>query len=317
VDFPGCLPHQGLRVYCIEEIPFARRSLFCELTFPLFRPLLTADDADARRVFVGVALFGQPIALAIGEVDQENKAQADIHSIFVAAPHRRRSLGSMLLTRLEEILLDRGAQLGRFTYMSGLPQTPSVEALLRKNGWLEPRHRMMICDGEFDLITQAPWMQRRSFHSDFSTFLWRELSPDERAGILDRQAREPWYPEELSPFRNQHLMEPTMSLGLRYRGEIVGWCIAHRISIDTVRFFSFFVRRDVQGIGRAVPLLANSIYLSVGTPIFKARFDVAMDNLAMLQFVRNRMAPYLTDIRYILRSHKRLQPSRSLEMRSA
>jgi GNAT superfamily N-acetyltransferase len=304
-------------LYRIQQISLRSRSLFSELTFPLFRPLLSAADTDSRYVFLGVALLNQPVALGIAEIDQEDKTQGDVLSICVAMQYRRNGLGTRLLKLMEETMADRGVHLGRFTYMSGLPQTPAVEAMLRRSGWLEPRYRMMICDVEFDGISKAPWMQCRSLPPEFATFPWSDLTNAERQDILDRQAKQHWYPEELTPFRNEHLIEPAMSLGLRYRDEAVGWCIAHRLSMETVRYASLFVRRDLQAMGRAVQLLAKSIYLCVGTPIYKGRFDVAMDNPAMLRFVKTRMAPYLASIRYVLRSHKRLQALQELETRSA
>ena len=35
------------------------------------------------------------------------------------------------------------------------------------------------------------------------------------------------------------------SLGLRYRGEVVGWVINHRMDERTVRFTCSFMRRDL------------------------------------------------------------------------
>ena len=311
------LPPLDLIVYRICPLPFQSRSNFTALTFPLFRPLLTTVEADSRCVFVGATLLNQPVALGIAEIDQEDQTRGEVLSIFVAPQHRRNGLGSKLLNMLEGAMAERGAQSGRLTYMTGLPQTPALESMLSRGQWMEPRCRMMVCDGEFDQIIKAPWMRNRELPPEFSMFPWSELTQAERQEIADRQATQQWYPEVLTPYRNEHLVEPAMSLGLRYKGEIVGWCIAHRLSVDTVRFASLFVRRDLQTVGRAVQLLANSIYLSVGTPIYKARFDVAMDNPGMLRFIKTRMAPYLTNISYILRSHKRLQAAEQLEMKSA
>lgn len=299
------LPHPHASMYSVEEIAFPQRALFRDLTFPLFRPLLITPQLDNRYFTLGVELGGEPVGLAVAEIDQQDPAQADIHSIAVAAQHRRRGIGVALMNRLEEVLLERGVGLGRFTYMSGLPQTPSVEAMLRKCGWSEARPRMMVCRGDMPSILKAPWMQERSFPPEFSVFSWCALSAEERAGILAKQSASPWYPEELTPFKNEQQIEPINSLGLRYNGEIVGWCIGHVMTADTVRYSSLFVRREHQITGRAIPLLANSIYRLLDAPHYKlAMFDVAMDNVPMLRFVKTRMAPYLISVRYILRSHR-------------
>jgi hypothetical protein len=165
---------------------------------------------------------------------------------------------------------------------------------------------MLICESDFETITKAPWMEHRALPPEFSLFPWVELSSEERASIIESQSRNPWFSEQLTPFFQEHLIEPVSSLGLRYQGQIVGWCISLRVAVDTIQYVRLFVREDLQPLGRAISLLANSIYRHENTEVNKAKFDVAMHNSKMLRFVQRRMMPYLKYSYFIKRSFKRL-----------
>ena len=304
-------------MYEIETIPLNRRLSFESLTFPYFRPLLTEAGLNNRLVTIGASLLRQPVGLALAEIDAEDRSKAEIHSIAVAAAHRKVGLGYRLLQEMEEALAQRGVTNVQITYMSGLPYTSIIEKLLQRSQWMEPRYRMMVCESDMQTISEAPWMQERSFPPEFSVFQWCDRTAADLADLRERQAVKPWYPEELTPFKDEHLLEPYSSLGLRFKGQLIGWCLTHVLDSETVRYSTLFVAEEHQKMGRAIPLLACSITDLRKSQYFKARFDVALDSKPMIRFVKRRMSPYLLSLRYILRSYKDLSTVLQAEKRSA
>lgn len=97
----------------------------------------------------------------------------------------------------------------------------SLEGLLEKLHWGAPTLRMRICESDFESITRAPWMARRKFPPGYEVFPWVNLTAAEREDIVARKQEQEWYPDQLSPFWMEALLEPVGSLGLRYKGEIV------------------------------------------------------------------------------------------------
>jgi GNAT superfamily N-acetyltransferase len=282
---------------------------YAHLTFPYFRPWL--DQRDDNLVAIGARLIGEPIGLLLARVGD---AQAgEIHSVYVAEAHRRRGIAARLLAEAECELFRRGAVGSVLTYMDGGPSTPALEGLLDKLGWGPPTPRMLVCRSDFETITKAPWMAKREFPAEFEVFQWSDLTASDREDILDRQRRCEWFPELLTPFWKEDQIEPVSSLGLRYRGEIVGWCISHRVDRETIRFARLFVRKDLQSTARAVALLAQSIYRHQNTEVQKAIYDVAAQNETMLRFVQRRLAPYMKSMRTIQRRAKRFDATLARE----
>lgn len=273
-------------------------------TYPFYRPRFLTGDPD----LIGVAAHsgGHPVGFALASVRAADRRIADLLSVSVAVPQRRRGYGAALLGQMEEAMRNRSCIAAAAIYMTNKSYTEAVEGLLDKAGWSEAERRMLFCESDFATITKAPWMAQRAFPDGYEPFLWSTLSPAERQGILDRQCREQWYPETLTPFWMEDTIEPVSSLGLRYGGEIVGWCISHRVNRDTIRFARLFVRREFQGTARAIPLLAQSIYRHENTEVDKAIFDVAPHNDIMLRFVERRMKPYLLKMYWTMQRRKLL-----------
>jgi GNAT superfamily N-acetyltransferase len=291
-------------LHSLERLSAQRAEDFAALTFPYFRSLLS----DPASVAVGAIALGQPAGLALAGPENEHPGVARIHSIAVAAPYRGAGLGRALFDRVEQELAAGGYAGASAVYMQGLPHSPRIERALDARGWLPARRRMLICESDFATITRAPWMARPQFPPEYEVFRWVDRTPQDDEAIRGRQAREPWYPETLSPYPEPERVEPLSSLGLRLRGEAVGWCITHRMRHDTIRFFRLFVRRDLQRLGRAAQLLAESIWRHEGTEVDKAYFDVATHNPEMLRFVDRRLAPWLLVKRWIVRRSHAFEP---------
>jgi len=269
------------------------------LTFPYYRHLLRSDDDDL--LAVGASCFGQPAGLAVARTNTGERFVAEVLSLAVGLPYRRQGIGFQLLERLQTELTASGCKAMFGLHMSNRPSSAALEALLQKHGWETPERRMMICESDFDTITKAPWMARREFPPEFEVFQWTTLSAAERQWLLENND---WYPELLTPFYYEERIEPVSSLGLRYQGQIAGWCITHRVDRETIRFVRLFVRKELQSLGRSIMLLAQSIYRHEYTEVYKAIFDVAIHNPAMIRFVETRMAPYMQSICWTQRSKK-------------
>lgn len=268
-----------------------------KLTYPTFRPRLRTLDFNNFIVALGVHLGSQPVGLVLVETSTDHKS-AEILSLFVIPEHRGRGLGKTLLTYIEEELCQRGCSQANFVYVSNTT-TSSLEQILKQCNWSTPKPRMLVCSSPIINFKNAPWLKlHNALPSGYTIFPWVELTKQEREMIQKQQINSPWYPEILCPFEEEESVEPFNSLGLRYQNQVVGWMITHRVATDTVRYTKLFVRKDLQHLGRAIPLLAKAIKLHLERKEnTKGVFTVTVDNTLMIKFACRRLAPYLTSIR--------------------
>lgn len=172
--------------------------------------------------------------------------------------------------------------------------------LLKAKSYSPPKFSGLVCKSrDRGKILNAPFLKKSLLPPSCEVFLWKDLPQAERAFIKDKQKQSPWYPEILSPFSNEADIEFLNSLGLRYRGEIAGWVITHRISKKTIRYTTSFVREDLQQYGFTAPLLIEAIKIHMTSPesfvATDASFIIPASFEGMIAFAQKRLIPYLEE----------------------
>ncbi|MBO9540561.1 GNAT family N-acetyltransferase [bacterium] len=270
---------------------------FQHLSYPIYRPQLRNAAQSGTLVAIGVSDGTRAVGLVLADHPRDSRLGV-VLSLYVTPQYRRRGLGKTLFGLLGDELRRRGCFEAKASFMDGTPSTPGVERILSHHDWSQPLERVWVCTGTRESIVSLPWLQDLPLPEAFEMFPWNALRDDERQALLEQEAVAPGYPAILSPFREEHLLEPLNSLGLRYRGQVVGWLITHRIAPDTIRYTSLFVREELQALGRAIPLVARAIRLQLEDGgANKGTFAVLVQNRAMANFIHRRLAPHLASIR--------------------
>lgn len=278
--------------YQIFPVNNAQAVLFEKFTYPIYRPLLKMLGKDSSLSAVAIMLEQQPIGLALVKIDNN---QSEILSFFIHPEHRGKGLGKKLLTQVEIELRKRKCYQVRVIYVSNAT-TPAFERILEQLNWTVPQLRMLVCKGVIEKFQDSPLLSL-TLPSSYLIFPWIELTQKERKKIQQQQLSSPWYPEVLSPFDEEEMIEPINSLGLRYQDQVVGWMITHRVAQDTIRYTKLFVKQELQSLGRAIPLLTTALKLQLEkSDARKGVFTVIADNSKMIKFVDKRLNSYLTSM---------------------
>jgi GNAT superfamily N-acetyltransferase len=299
--------------YALEPLDTASIEPYRGLTYPAVWPLAPKLAADRGAPLVAIGARGPdgPAALVVAEYGAESRVGV-LTSLYTVPGHRGRGLASGLLARLEATLAARGCRELRVLYERPAGETTAADRLLARRGFPPPAVRGLVgrCQGAD--LRRAPWVERAVLPAAFASFPWAALSPAEREALRERERSAPWYPAVLSPFSDELRLEPLNSLGLRHRGEVVGWQVNHRIAPDTIRYTAMFVREDLQPFGLAIPLMAEAIrrHVDEGPPgVDRATFVVPVEAAGMRRFVEQRMRPYLASVTDSLEAVKPLPSS--------
>lgn len=265
---------------------------FEHLTFPLYRPLLRSTDAGVLRVAADCGSAGAGLALANNE---------NVLSVAVSKAFRNQGLGTSLLSHLERVMAAAGMQYAWLTYMSDSPSTPALERILQKNEWHSPVQRMVVCRSTIQKLVEGAWVRR---HARYVGTPWKEVP----TAALDALRAADDYPQELSPFTEDHAIEKTNSIALMTDDGIGGWMITHRIAPDTVRYTKLYVREAQRRLGFA--LVAEALARHADSPLAleapNCSMDYKADNRAMSNFVHRHLGPTLVSVTVTKGSMKRL-----------
>lgn len=291
-------------MYTLNRIEWAfEASAYQAFTFPLFRPQLQVLKPGSAIIAIAASNAIEPVGLALSEIQPDGKL-AQVLSIFVAPSYRGQGVGTALLRRLESELRSQGCTHLELVYTTGKPTTPALERLLEICHWASPQPRMLVGKSTCSSIMNASWMKRTALPANYSLFPWQEITQEDRIAL--QQQQNSWIPPQLMPFQHEQNLESLNSLGLRYRGDVVGWIITHRLNPDTIRYTSGFVRPDLQKAGRYISLIANAIQLQIDAEVPFGIWTVPFVYPAMVSFVRQRMLPYMSSIEESRISSKKL-----------
>jgi GNAT superfamily N-acetyltransferase len=277
----------------------------CEaMTFPRFRHLLLMypaprypGEGDRQNVHaVGVvAMRGrQPAGLCLAAIPENTPAEADLLSIFVVPDLRRRGLATDLLASAEAALVARGVERADGTYMTGKESIAALERVLAKRGWEPPVLRTVTVRFTPDEARTTPWYGRNLLPRGAEIVPWQAITAEEKQRLFDANAKDPWIAEGLEPWAHERLgFEPESSVAMRFRGELVGWVINHRVSSDTVRFTLSFMRPDLARRAAILALYTASIEKVGGAGYAYCMFITPVKYEGMVDFIINRCKPWI------------------------
>jgi len=272
------------------------------MTFPAYRHLLALrpvsrhpEQGDEKLVQpIGVvAVAGTGIlGLALAELPLGAEGAPELLSLFVDEGLRGHGVGTALIEALERELAAKGCRELRAVYMTGKPSIPAVERIFAKRGWNAPEARTVTLRFTPEEALQTPWFRRIRLSSEYQVVPWAEITPAERDGLRESNERKPWIAAGLEPWRHDRNFHAGSSLGLRYKGEVVGWVINHQVTSDTVRFTCSFMRKDLGRRGRIMPLYTVSLERLREAGIRQCTFVTPVSYKTMVDFARKRCAPW-------------------------
>ena len=176
------------------------------------------------------------------------------------------------------------------------PMVSRIRPVLTGLGWDAGCH--LRCFGfEFARIATAPWVQNCRDARDCEIVPWTALSAAQRARIEAT---------DLSPFAQERYLEPACSIALVRRGEVAGWSISTRESVEAVYIASVFVAEDLRAHGAGARLIAETLRRGAAAGIRSASFEVEPHRHAMLRFAERHLLPYVSTDLNIYRTWKNL-----------
>lgn len=292
------------------------------MTFPVYRQLLglepttrhpeQGDEQPVQPVALAARAAGEVVGLALAELPLAPGEPPELLSLFVLPEWRGRGIATALVEALEGAVAGAGFRELTTVYTAGRPSIDAVESVLRRRGWSRPEARTVsvrFSPAAF-LATGLFEPQRiAALGARLQIFPWRELTERDREEIRASHERSPWITPALAPWRFEKAgFDEVSSVGARYRGEVVGWVINHRVERDYVRFTCSFMRKDISRRGRIVPLYDAALRALAAEGCRRSSFVTPVCYPNMIRFIERWIAPIAEFVGETRGSRKDLAP---------
>jgi len=231
-------------VTCHQLLVKSELAIFESMAMRNHFALAMAHIGDQRLISIGAFVQKRPVGLLLGFT--ESKHIASIRSVYVLPEMRRKRIASRMIENAEHLVEANGIEaisLSVFIPSESLP----IRGVIKTRNWKpEPRRLRILeslCSSDMGL-RDAPWRKKRLVNRDIEVFPWHEVRQEELDILArDSQSENCWYDRKLSPLIDNTYLYAPLSIGLRYKGEIIGWSIAHRLNNDPINFSVMFSRR--------------------------------------------------------------------------
>lgn len=284
----------------IAELPPAEIDAIKPLQQPYLKsspnPQDLYDPENRNLLAITASQDNKPVALLLTYLPL-GKNIGEIVSVYVTHEYRRRQIGSHLVELLKEYAKKHELKQIGIVYPSSIPDSPCIEGFLNKNNF--SGKRFMLAEFIFDSLKfHPPWFLRNyQMPKDFEVFPWYQLSYEEAQSLKEKYSKN-IIPFDVYPLARPGIFEPLNSLGLRYKGEVIGWMVNSRTASDIINYNTLYIDYDFQSIGYAIYLLVDSLNIHKQTQIKWGIFKVSIPYSSgkWLRFIRHRLAPYANEI---------------------
>lgn len=296
--------------FSLLNISTASAPLFAALTFPHLRPAFLHFDPTGGLVAVGATLDGWPVGLAVAR--QTQPTQAELLSVMVRPAHREKGIASELLASLEKALVRRGVRAVTGVFPDRAPTVAALERVLAKNGWPSAQPILRVYRGQVPYPPDYPWMPAALEPPEgFEIFPWSDLTRPELAALKAHLTGDKRYQGAYVGTLKEDF-EPRTSLGLRYGGEVVGWCFTGLVPENRLLYYEgYFIRSDMRRFSRVS--LGQSLVSNVIHRHWECRedmpnfgFSVEVENRHMLRFSARYFEPFCRHVYHLKRAGKNL-----------
>ena len=260
---------------------------YAGMTFPSLAPGSPGlARVTGELLAVSAMCDGTMVGMAVAE--RHDDGSAGLVSLMVQPEMRLRGIATRMVAYLQKFLTQEGVRELRVRFHASAATTASFEPLLRRLAWSAPQTDFVLIQSSAELLCTTGWNTRFPLAAPYTLFPWLQATPDDLAAAAALGA-----PVLLLPPASMQGVEGAVSLGLRCRGTLVGWLIAHRVDAYTVRYSSLYVAPSHRARGQALALIAEGVGCQRLAGIPRAKAAIAPDSTAFLRLQQRHLHSFL------------------------
>lgn len=285
-------------MYRIEILPLDQIEPYLSFTFPYYREQIEQGPQQGKWIAIGAAEHTTPVGLALAAIDGDC---GNLVSLYVNPQQRRQKVGTRLMEALEEAIQEMGCRSLSLNYTTKRATAANLESILTQLNWPLPTCQMFFCEYDMLALQHPPFAEFQPLAHPFTLFPFDAITDAEKTWIQDHCGT--LFPRELDPLRDRENLESLNSIGLRFQNELIGWIVTHRISLETIRYTSLFVKPAFRPKGVAIALMAEAVRKQFLCRELapRALHGTYVTADAMMRVIHKRLLPF-TDQHYFSKS---------------
>ncbi|MFD2444568.1 hypothetical protein ACFSO7_11380 [Bacillus sp. CGMCC 1.16607] len=176
-------------------------------------------------------------------------------------------------------------------HFTTIGKTSVLENHLISSNWILKNHQnIFIFDGQN--MNKDHWLLINHLTEDFTIDSIQSVTNQEEEEI--ERGKNIWYPERFYPFQYNSMGKN--SLVMRFKGNIIGWCVTTIAGSNMLMYDNLFVKKEYWNLGRSISLFGKSLKIQCEESDIKyVTFTVHGDNKPLLKILHKRTLDYKVD----------------------
>ncbi|RPI88798.1 MAG: N-acetyltransferase [Planctomycetaceae bacterium] len=243
--------------------------------------------AAGTSIAIGAEADGRPAGLALAHFVRPTAVR--VAALTVEEPLRGKGVGSLLSAQLEVELAARGVILA--DVIAGNPHP-----FLQRQGW-QPGGRLATVYTFSERVGESPWLRSPVNSPSYELFPWLGHTLADRQDAL-RLMESDTVARCLNPFTDPARVYGPCSHGIRHAGELVGWCVTHRVISGVLHYSSVYVAPRHRRTVAPLIVMGESIreHLRRSEELPTGVQAVPPELLEIERFASKRLAPWADKI---------------------
>lgn len=263
-----------------------------KFTFPNIKKQIQSVEINNPIMAVSVSRNETMIGLCIAEFNS-SKNYSEIFSFYIDPKYRNSGIGKEMLNKIEQVLKQKGFNEVRCYYWSSWESALATEQILRNQNWESPVKLMNIFTTDIKRVMKIPWKDNIELPQTYKIIPWSWVNPDEKKEIQNEQAFLPFYPEYLSPFKNEEKIAFHTSLALKFQNKIIGWLMTYWNSADTLEYNNLFVKKEFrEGLKIPMEMIRKASILQAEQGVSGIIWSVGHENQLLEQYFDRKFGEY-------------------------
>jgi len=277
-------------LYYLSELNSANKAAFSGYVPSLHKHFFEQIGEGSSIFGVGAFLFDKAIGLALTR--QVEAGVWDIPWVYVSPRYRNKGVAAALLGELEKTVRQRAGNKLILSYSTDSPFKMQIEALLTGKEFTMPKVSVSYFKIECAAALKLGWVrryvckealeQRTAKFGKYEIFRWAELKDKEKEYLKKIKGR--LYPDWFCPLNGEEKNDPLLSLGVRYKDELIGYLVTRRVGDDTLHIWRSYLKDEYRGSPIYVTLFSTVLHLQDCAGIRYTMSDIEDNNIRTLKF---------------------------------
>ena len=230
----------------VEKVDYSNVIFYSKFTFKNFFELMVKSDGTT--LAFGASYNSEPCGLIVAEQNNKHKNTWDIKSLFVKKEFRRKGAGTALVKTLLNELKLKKCETVVFKTVTSQSSIDQFSSLLVPMGFSPLKkitniYRFNSKELEHSTFVKVAASGLFSLPKNVRIVSMDKIDSKILSDLKEKQNID--YPDQLSPFANEHHLEMGSSyFAVTDKNEIVGWLTAFSSAGNIILYRSFFVKEE-------------------------------------------------------------------------